>query len=217
MNDETLVLYTHPQSRGRVARWMLEEAGVAYTTEYVEYGPAGMKSPAYLAINPMGKVPALRRGRIVVTENAAICAWLADAYPDAGLAPAPGDAARADYLRWLFFVAGPLESAMQAKIGGAKLEPGLAGFGRVEDVVAVLDALLSERTHVAGDRFSAADLMLASYLGWYMQTGVLEKRPAFEAYAGRHWTRPAAVRAQAIDDAEAAKRAPGQGGEAGRA
>ena len=201
MNDEALVLYTHPQSRGRVARWILEEAGIAYTTEIVEYGPAGMKSPAYLEINPMGKVPALRRGNVIVTENAAICAWVADAYPAAGLAPAVDDPARADYLRWLFFVAGPLEAAMLAKIGGGTVEPGLAGYGRIEDVLATLERLLTGRAHVAGNRFTAADLMMASYLGWYMQTGVLEKRPAFEAYAGRHWTRPAAVRAKSIDDA----------------
>ena len=201
MTDQTLVLYTHPQSRGRVARWMLEEVGVPYATEIVEYGAQAMKSPAYLAINPMGKVPALRRGDLVVTENAAICAWLADAYPAAGLAPAVDDPARADYFRWLFFVAGPLEAAVQATLGKATLDPGMAGFGRLEDVLGTLEALLTGRTHVAGDRFSAADLMMAAYLGWYMQTGLLEKRPAFEAYVGRHWTRPAAVRAKSIDDA----------------
>ena len=143
MAQDTLVLYSNPQSRGRVARWMLEEIGVPYRMEIVEYGPTGVKSPAYLAINPMGKVPALRRGDLIVTEVAAICAWLADAYPAAGLAPAVDHPDRAAYQRWLYFVAGPLESAMLAKIGGAKLDPVVAGFGREEDVVQTLDGLLS--------------------------------------------------------------------------
>src|SRR5215472_10760929 len=86
-----LVLYTNPMSRGRIARWMLEEVGYPYRTELLEYGPGGMKAPAYLAINPMGKVPAIRHGDTVVTEAAAICAYMADAFPVAGLAPAPGD------------------------------------------------------------------------------------------------------------------------------
>lgn len=206
MSQARIVLYTHPMSRGRVARWMLEETGVDYETEYVEYGPAGMKAPAYLAINPMGKVPALRCGDIVVTENAAICAWLADAFPAARLAPATDDPLRGAYLRWMFFVAGPLESAMLAKIGGAELDPGMAGFGRIDDVVAALEGLLDGRTHAVGDRFTALDLMLASYLGWYMQTGVLEPRPVLEAYVGHHRGREAAVRSNAIEDAELARR-----------
>ncbi len=106
MNRE-LVLYTHPMSRGRVARWMLEETGQPYRTEVLEYG-SSMKAPSYLAINPMGKVPALRHGDAVITENAAICAYLADAFPQANLAPAPGDPLRGPYFRWLFFAAGPL-------------------------------------------------------------------------------------------------------------
>src|ERR1700684_3079697 len=100
-----LVLYTHPMSRGRIARWMLEEVGQPYRTEIVEYGPA-MKGPEYRAINPMGKVPAVKHGDAVVTGCAAICAFLADAFPEAGLAPPPGQ--RADYYRWLFFGAGPV-------------------------------------------------------------------------------------------------------------
>ena len=201
MSKQALVFYTHPQSRGRVARWMLEEVGVPYTTEFVEYGKAGMKTPAYLAINPMGKVPALRCGDHVVTENAAICAWLADAYPAARLAPASDDPNRADYLRWLFYVAGPLEEAMFALAAKVEADPVTAGFGRVEDVVDTLDGLLSGRQFVAGDRFSAADLMMSAYMGWYMQFGLLDKRPSFEAYVARHQQREAARRANVIDDA----------------
>ena len=109
MADE-LVFYTHPMSRGRIVRWMLEEIGQPYRTELLEYGTT-MKAPAYLAVNPMGKVPAIRHGDTVVTEAAAICAYLADAFPEARLAPPPGDRRRGPYYRWLFFGAGPLEAA----------------------------------------------------------------------------------------------------------
>ena len=199
-----LTLFTHPQSRGIVARWMLEETGQAYETEYLEYGTT-MKAPEYLSINPMGKVPAIRHDGTVVTENAAICAYLADAFPDAGLAPPPGSRERGDYYRWLFFVAGPLESAVLAKIGGATLEPRAAGFGSLEAVLATLESLVSERQYVAGDRFSAADLMLSAYLGWYVQFGVIDKRPAFDAYVERHANRDAAVRARTIEAERAAQ------------
>lgn len=209
MSDTTPIFYTHPQSRGRVARWMLEETGVPYETKIVEYGPDGMKAPAYLAINPMGKVPALQHRGHVVTENAAICAYLADAFPQAGLAPAPDDPDRADYLRWLFFVAGPLEAAVLSIIGKAQIDPRMAGYGRVEDVVDTLDQLLSGRSFIAGDRFTAADLMTAAYLGWYMDFKLLEPRPSFEAYVTKHRQRAAALRAQQLDDAESGKRKAG--------
>src|SRR3954468_1903436 len=114
MTDE-LVFYTHPMSRGRIVRWMLEEIGQPYRTEILDYGTT-MKAPAYLAINPMGKVPALRHGEAIVTETAAICAYLADAFPDSGLVPAQGDRLRAPYYRWLFFAAGPLEAAASNKM-----------------------------------------------------------------------------------------------------
>src|SRR5579863_1352119 len=109
-----LVFYTNPMSRGRVIRWMLEEVGQPYRTEVLDYATT-LKAPEYLAINPMGKVPALRHGDTVVTETAAICAYLADAFPAAGLAPPPGHKLRAPYYRWLFFTAGPLEAALSNK------------------------------------------------------------------------------------------------------
>ncbi|TQU70220.1 glutathione S-transferase, partial [Xanthomonas perforans] len=112
-----IVLYTHPLSRGRVARWMLEETGLPYQTVILDYGTT-MKAPDYMAINPMGKVPALRHGETVVTENAAICAYLADLVPERHLAPPPGSPARADYYRWLFFLAGPVEALLTAKESG---------------------------------------------------------------------------------------------------
>lgn len=121
MADE-LVLYTNPMSRGRVARWMLEEIGEPYKVEVLDYAST-MKGPAFLAINPMAKVPALRHGDTVVTETAAICAYLADAFPQAGLAPPPGDRLRAPYYRWLFFAAGPFEAAASNKVLGFVVPP----------------------------------------------------------------------------------------------
>src|SRR4051794_9344102 len=121
MTDE-LVFYTHPMSRGRIVRWMLEEVGQPYRTEVLEYGTT-MKAPEYRAINPMGKVPAIRHGDTVVTETAAICAYLADAFPEAGLAPPPGDRLRGPYYRWLFFVAGPLKLLGRTRCSGSTCPP----------------------------------------------------------------------------------------------
>ncbi len=202
MTDD-LVFYTHPMSRGRIVRWMLEEVGQPYRTELLEYATT-MKAPAYLAINPMGKVPALRHGDTVVTECAAICTYLADAFPGAGLAPPPGDRLRGTYYRWLFYAAGPLEAAVTNKGLGFEVPAGkemMAGYGRHADVMATLDALLSRQDYVIDDRFSAADVYLGSHLGWGMQFGGVENRPAFERYWQRVSQRPAAVRAKEIDDA----------------
>ncbi|MDB5444824.1 MAG: glutathione S-transferase [Phenylobacterium sp.] len=202
MADE-LVFYTNPMSRGRIARWMLEEVGQPYRTEILDYATT-LKAPAYLAINPMGKVPALRHGETVVTEGAAICAYLADAFPQAGLAPPPGDRARAPYYRWLFFAAGPLEAAVTNRSLG--VEPNaeqrrMVGYGCYGDVLDVLEAAVWEREHLAGDRFSAADLYVGAHLGWGLSFGTIEKRPAFEAYVQRLHARPAYLRATEIDNA----------------
>lgn len=202
MSDE-LIFYTHPMSRGRIVRWMLEEIGTPYRTEIVEYGPA-MKAPAYLAVNPMGKVPALRHGDTVVTEAAAICCYLADAFPQAGLAPSPGDRLRAPYYRWLFFGAGPLEAAASNRALGLVVPPEremMIGYGRLETVLDVLEKAVSAGDYLVGGRFSAADLYIGAHLGWGMQFGTIEKRPAFERYWQRLTPRPAAVRAREIDDA----------------
>ena len=206
MADE-LVFYTHPQSRGRIVRWMLEEVGQPYRTELLEYGTT-MKGPAYLAINPMGKVPAIRHGDMVVTEAAAICAYLADAFPEARLAPPPGDRLRGAYYRWLFYGAGPLEAAWTNKAMGFVVPPErerMAGYGRFETVVDVLEQAFSRADYVVGDSFTAADVYLGSGLGFGMQFGMIEKRPAFEQYCQRLSARPAALRVKEIDDALAAQ------------
>lgn len=202
MADE-LVFYTHPMSRGRIVRWMLEEVGVPYRTEIVEYATT-MKGPEYRALNPMGKVPTLVHNGNVITECAAICAYLADAFPQAGLAPAPSSPARGDYYRWLFFAAGPLEAAATTKGLGFDVpldKSRMAGWGTMADVVNTLDQLLSKNEYVAGGEFSAADVYLGSHLGWSMMFGTIEKRQSFAEYCGRLAQRPAAKRAKDIDDA----------------
>jgi len=202
MTDE-LIFYTNPMSRGRIARWMLEEVGQPYRTELLDYGTT-MKAPAYLAVNPMGKVPAIRHGGTIVTEGAAICAYLADAFPQVRLAPPPGDRLRGPYYRWLFFAAGPLEAAVTNKSLGFVVPAErkvMAGYGSLDDVMHALEGAVSGGGYLAGDSFTAADLYLGSHIGWGMQFGTLEKRPAFERYWEKISKRPAAVRAREIDDA----------------
>ena len=202
MADE-LVFYTHPMSRGRIARWMLEEVGAPYRTELIEYGPA-MKGEAFRTVNPMGKVPALRHGDFVVTETSAICAYLADAFEEAGLAPPQGSRLRAPYYRWLFFAAGPVEAAVMNKAMGFEIPAErtvASGYGSFAAVLDTLETALTGRHTLVGDAFSAADLYLGSQLGWGMQFGTIEKRPAFEAYVASISQRPAAIRAREIDDA----------------
>ncbi len=199
--SKELVFYTNPMSRGRIVRWMLEEVGAPYRTEILDY-EKGLKSADYLAVNPMGKVPAIKHGDTVITEGAAICAYLADAFPDAGLAPPPAD--RGDYYRWLFFAAGPVEAAVTSRSLGFEPKPEqrrMAGFGCLDDVVNTLEKAVEGRDYIAGDRFSAADVYVGSQIGWGMQFGSIEKRPAFEAYWEKIGNRPAAIRAREIDDA----------------
>jgi glutathione S-transferase len=204
---DDLVFYTHPQSRDRIVRWMLEEIEKPYRTELLDYDTT-MKAPAYLSINPMGKVPAIRHGETVVTEAAAICAYLADAFPQARLAPPPNDRLRGPYYRWLFFVAGPLEAAWTNKAMGFVVpqeRERMMGYGRFEDVINALEAAVSRAEYVVGDSFTAADVYLGSGIGFGMQFGAIEKRPAFEQYWQRLSARPAALRAKEIDDSLAAQ------------
>ena len=198
---DDLVLYSNPMSRGRIARWMLEEVDEPYSVETLDY-PGGMKEPAFLAINPMGKVPVLRHGRTVVTESAAICAYLADAFPAAGLAPKPTD--RGAYYRWMFFSAGPVEAVVINKNLGFEVPPEkrrMVGYGTMADTFTTLEQALEGDGYAAGDAFSAADVVLGSQIGWGMMFGTIERRPAFERYWRRLAERPAAIRARDLDDA----------------
>ena len=205
--SDEIVFYTNPMSRGRIARWMLEEIGQPYRTVVLEYGTT-MKAPEYLALNPMGKVPAITHRGVTVTECAAVCAYLADAFPEAGLAPALSDPARGTYLRWMFFTAGPVEAAVTAKsldLLAPAEKAGMVGYGNFEQVVDALEAAVSgPGPWILGDRFSAADVYVGSQIGWGLQFKSLPDRNAFKAYAGRLFQRPAAIRAREIDDALAA-------------
>lgn len=196
---DDLTLFTNPQSRGRMARWMLEEVGAPYRTEVIEYG-APMKSADYLAINPMGKVPAIRHRGTVVTETAAICAYLADAFPEAGLAPPAGE--RGAYYRWLFFAAGPVEAATSNRYLGFEVpadREAMIGYGTYERMIDTLERAVAENPYIAGERFSAADVYVGSHVGWGMIMGSLEKRAAFTDYWTRVSDRDAYRRADALD------------------
>jgi glutathione S-transferase len=201
---DELVFYTNPQSRGRIVRWMLEEVGQPYRTQVLAFDGA-QKSPGYLAINPMGKVPTIVHRGVVVTEGAAICAYLADAFPGAGLAPAHGDPLRGTYYRWMFFAAGPIEAAVSAKAMGL-LAPaeraGMVGYGSYEQAVDTLElAAKSASPWLLGEQFSAADVYVGSQVSWGLMFKTLPERPAFVEYATRLRAREAAQRAVALDDA----------------
>lgn len=200
-----LILYTNPHSRGRIARWAMEEVGEPYDVVVLDYETT-MKGPDYLAINPMGKVPALvHRGR-VVTECAAICAYLADSFPDRGLGPTAAD--RADYYRWLFFAAGPAEAAITNRY--AKFEPDaeqgrMFGYGSFDRMAEVLADAVATRPYIAGDRFTLADVYVGAQIGWGVQFGTLPRHDSFVAYWDRLKDRPAHRRAASLDDELAAK------------
>ncbi|MGE8279795.1 MAG: glutathione S-transferase family protein [Stenotrophomonas sp.] len=201
---EDIIFHTNPMSRGRIVRWMLEELGQPYRTEVMVYGES-MKSPAYLAVNPMGKVPAIAHRGVVVTEAAAICAYLADAFPSAGLAPALDDPQRGSYLRWLFFAAGPVEAAVSAKAMGLLAPPekaGMVGYGSFEQTVDTLETVAASASPwLLGERFSAADVYVGSQVLWGQMFKSMPERDAFAAYGERLRSRPAWQRAAALDDA----------------
>jgi len=196
-----LVFYTNPMSRGRIIRWMLEETGADYETVVLDYAST-MKQEPYLSINPMGKVPAIVHNGHVVTECAAICAYLADAFPAAGLAPPTTD--RADYYRWLFYAAGPVEQAVTNKSMGVEpteQQQRMAGYGNYDLAVDTLEKAVSAHPYIAGGSFTAADVYVGSQVGWGTQFGTLPKRDAFTDYLGRIMGREACKRANDMDNA----------------
>ncbi|NHK28510.1 glutathione S-transferase family protein [Parvularcula flava] len=202
-----ITLYTNPMSRGRIARWMLEEVGAQYTEKVIQYGP-DMKGE-YLKVNPMGKVPAIVHGDQVVTECAAICAYLADAFPDAGLAP-PVDK-RGAYYRWLFFAAGPVEQAVTNNAMGFAVDDpqkqGTLGYGSFALTQDTLAKAVSGDGYVAGPDFTAADIYVGAQVNWGIQFGTLEKKQEFIAYAQRVTDRDAYRRATEMDNALVAAQA----------
>lgn len=200
--SEQLTFYTNPQSRGTIVRWMLEETGAEYQTKAIKFGPA-MKSEEYLAINPIGKVPAIVHGSQIVTEVAAICAYLADAFPQNQLAPPPAE--RAAYYRWLFFAAGPVEAAVTNKSAGFHVtSPQLAGrfgYGTFETTMDVLAHAVSQNEFVTGNTFTAADVYVGSQINFGLLFSTMDDRPEFRAYWNRLQDRPAYQRAVELDAA----------------
>lgn len=208
-----LIFYTNPQSRGRIIRWMLEEIGQPYETEVVPYDQ--IKSPAYLSVNPMGKVPAIKHRDRVITECAAICAYLADVFPGAGLAPRDGE--KADYYRWMFYAAGPVEAAVSNQAMGWVPTPErerMFGYGNFDTVVGVLDEFLKGRDYICGDRFTAADVYVGSQIMFPMQFKMLPEIDSFVGYRDRLQGREAYKRANEIDEGIIAQTQPAQPQEA---
>jgi glutathione S-transferase len=202
MSDITF--YTNSMSRGQIARWMLEEVGEPYETVILDYGTT-MKAPEYLAINPMGKVPTIKHRDVVVTEGAAICAYLADAFPDKGLAPPPADPLRGAYYRWMFFGAGPVETAVTNNYLNWNPTPEqrkMVGYGSYSTVLDVLERLVAASgPYLLGERFTALDVYLGSQIAWGIAFGTMEKRLGFEEYVARLAERPAYKKAKDIDQA----------------
>lgn len=197
-----LTFYTNPNSRGRIIRWLLEELGLSYKLELMQFG-GNIKSAGFLKLNPMGKVPAIKHGDVVVTEGAAICAYLADQFADKKLAPAPVSPERGAYYRWLFFAAGPLEMATTAKAYNWRLDSDNAtsvGCGLYNDTLNALESALTQGPYLCGEQFTAADIYVGSHIGWGMLFGTLEKRPAFTEYVQRLQAREASIRATQLDD-----------------
>ena len=195
-----IIFYHNPMSRGQIVRWMLEEVGAPYDTEILDYA-SGMKGDEYRAINPMMKVPAIAHNGRVVTEAAAICAYLADVFPEAGLAPREEE--KADYYRWMFFAAGPLEQATTNHAAG--FEPTqerqrMFGYGHYDLAVNTLASHLDGREYVCGSRFTAADVYVGSAVMWGTQFGILPKLDAFVAYGDRLGQREAYRRGKDEDN-----------------
>lgn len=190
---DTVTFYHNPQSRGRIVHWMLEESKAPYEMKIVDFTKMAHKSAEFLAINPMGKIPAIVHRGTVVTESAAICTYLADAFPAAGLAPALDDPKRGTYLRWMFFGAGCVEPAVIDHMFSRPppSRPTAMGYGNYADTMNTLEMALKPGPYILGDRFSAADVYLGSAIGWGLMMKAIEPRPVFVEYLGRLGQRPA--------------------------
>ena len=205
---DSIVFYHNPQSRGRIAHWMLEEANAPYETRVLDFEKSEHKSKEFLAVNPMGKLPAIVHRSTVVTETAAICAYLADAFPTAGLAPALDDPKRGTYLRWLFFGAGCLEPAIIDQLFSRPpaSRPSAMGYGNLADTLNTLEKAITPGPFILGDKFSAADVYVGSAVGWGLMMKAIEPRPAFTEYLGRLNQRPAFQRTAAQNEALSTKK-----------
>jgi glutathione S-transferase len=195
-----LVFYTNPQSRGAIVHWMLEELGEPYDTVWLEY-ESSMKTSEFLAINPMGKVPTVTYKGAVITEVAAICAYLAARFPEKKLIPAHDDPKLADFYRWMFFVAGPFETAFTVKMMEWPVKPENSkslGFGSIDAAMATIESAVGDGPYICGDQFTAADVTVGSLLDFSMQVGMFENSPTIEPYIAHLKARPAYQRADQI-------------------
>lgn len=200
MADLPLTFYHMPNSRSSSVRVLLEELGAPFRLHAIPQG--GTRDPAYVAVNPMGKVPAIRHGDALVTEQAAIYIYLADIFPEAGLAPPIGDPLRGPYLRWFVFYGSAFEPAVVDK--ALKRDGGQAAMSPYGDYDTVLDTVsgqLKTGPWFLGDRFTALDVLWGNGLAWTMQFGIVPERPEFRAYADRVMNRPATKRATEADAA----------------
>ncbi|MBK5959141.1 glutathione S-transferase [Rhodoplanes elegans] len=196
-----LILYHIAPSRSSIVRWMLEEIGQPYALRVLSMSKGENRDPAYLAVNPMGKVPALDHDGVVITEVSAICCYLADAFPQAGLAPPIGDKRRGPYLKWLFFGPSCIEPAIiDRTFKRAQEAPrGTLGYGDFDTVMDVVSGALTAGPYLLGDTFTAADIVIGSQLRWGMMFGLIPPRPEFVSYVERLNARPALQKATALD------------------
>jgi glutathione S-transferase len=191
-------LYWSPRTRSFTALWLMED-GAPYERVLTDISSGAQKKPEYLAINPMGKVPALKDGEATLAEAAAICAYVAERYPEAKLAPAIGDPLRAKYLHWLFFAPGCIEPAMVQIATKIEMNPVAAGWGEASRVFDVLDNALARGPWILGENFSAADVAIGSALNFSVRLfKMVPSRPSFDAYIARCMARPAFQRAEKI-------------------
>jgi glutathione S-transferase len=199
----SIVLYHHPFSRASATVWMLEEVGVDYELRWVDIMAGQQKSPEILALNPMGKLPTLTDGELVVTENAAIGLYLADRYAYGRLSPKVDDPARGTYLRWSLFSPSVIEPGSMAKAAGWEAKEGQVGWGSHEAMLTAMESAVSKGDYILGDTFSMADVIFGGTLRYMLMFKMIEARPAFTAYAERIGTRPALERANARNEAVA--------------
>ena len=208
-DDRRVTLYHSPHTRSTGALILLEELGAPYDLHVLNMKAGEQRQPAYLAVNPMGKVPALRHGDAIITEQVAVYLYLADLFPKAGLAPQIGDPLRGPYLRWMVFYAACFEPAVVDR--AAKHEPApqtMSPYGDYDTMLNTVVAQLANGPYLLGERFTAADVLWGTALGWTTMFGLVPKLPEITAYVNRVGSRPAAARVQAKDAELAAAQEP---------
>ena len=197
-----ITFYTNPQSRGRIVHWLLEELGVPYDMNILDFEKGDHKKPEYLKINPMGKVPAIHHGDVLITEQSAVYLYLADLFPESGLAPDIGDPDRGTFLRWIVFYSSCFEPAVvDRSLNREPPPPQSASYGDFETMLATLEAALKPGPYLLGERFSVADLLWGMALHWTTMFNLVPMRPVFEDYIGRIAARP---HFRAVSEADAA-------------